>query len=210
MSGDFLKTIHELEQFAVATTRQEYFRKLRDAERSDVIDNFFSIMSAEDPTINKTTGKKHTVESLVQELQARVCLDTVLQKQSTNEFPPLSRKAKHLTQGDGVLTEQDLVKRLEEFSKKYFLERDHGMSSVETIIEEFKMQPDGVKVIEVFGREKIRDVLQKIIDSYPKDDMGAAMPASDAIVMPSADRDHGEANERSNVGMGGSPGVTTR
>jgi len=106
MSGDFLKTIHELEQFAVATTRQEYFRKLRDAERSDVIDNFFSIMSAEDPTINKTTGKKHTVESLVQELQARVCLDTVLQKQSTNEFPPLSRKAKHLTQGDGVLTEQ--------------------------------------------------------------------------------------------------------
>jgi len=72
------------------------------------------------------------------------------------------------------------------------------------------MQPDGVKVIEVFGREKIRDVLQKIIDSYPKDDMGAAMPASDAIVMPSADRDHGEANERANVGMGGSPGVTTR
>jgi hypothetical protein len=210
MSDDLLNAMKILEQFAAATTRQEYFQKLRDSEKSDVFDNFFSIMSADDPTINKTTGIKHTVESMVSELQGRVGLDAILRKRAEDTPPSLSRKAKYMTNDGHVPDESGLVKLLEDFSQKYFLQRDHGLSSVETMIEEFKSQPDGLKIIETFGREKIRDILRGVVAEYPKDDPSSMIPSSGVVTMPAADKNMSGQGERANTGMGGSPGVNSR
>jgi hypothetical protein len=210
MTTDFLKAIRELEQFAAATTRQEYFRKLRDADTSEVFDNFVSIVSAEDPTINRTTGIKHTVESMVSELQSRTGLEALLKKRSEDGAPTLSRKARYLSNDGAQITEEQLIAELEEFSKKYFLERDHGLSSVETVIEDFKSRPGGMRAIEAFGRERVRDILRDIVSKYPKDDPMASLPRGDAMTMPAADQADPSQGESANVGMGGSPGVTSR
>jgi hypothetical protein len=114
MSSDLLKALTELQQFAAAANRQEYYRKLRDPDKSEVIDYFYTMINVDDPTINKTTGVKHTVESMVQDLQARVGLDAVLGKKEDAQ-PPLSRRA------SVPATEDELFKALSEFSRKYFL-----------------------------------------------------------------------------------------
>lgn len=210
MTTNFLKAVQELEQFVKANTRQEYFRKLRESENSEVFDSFVAIVSSEDPTINKTTGIQHTVESMVLELQNRTGLDALLRKRSNNTPPTLSRRAKYMSNDGAQITEADLQAKLEEFSRKYFLERDHGLSSVETVIEDFKSQPGGMHAIELFGRERIRDILRGIIDKYPKDDPLASLPRGDALTMPAADQATIGQGESANVGMGGSPGVTSR
>jgi hypothetical protein len=210
MSSELLKAIKALEQFATATTRQEYFQKLREPDKSEVFDNFLSIMSSEDPTINKTTGVRHTVESMVSELSNRVGLDAVLQKNSADAVQELSRKAKYMVDDGKIPNDTEIRDILSEFSRKYFLERDHGLSSVETMIEEFKYQPHGMKIIETFGRDKIRDILRDIVNQYPKDDPMASLPSGGAIVMPAADQQSSSTSERANVGIGGSPGVSNR
>jgi len=207
MNDEFLLAIQQLQQFAGAATRQEHFKKLRDSEYSEVADGFFNLLAKEDPVINKTTGVQHTVESMVSELQSRVGLDRVLNKKSTKVLPILSRKAKYDVKVGEPLSEADVLGKLEEFSKKYFLERDHGLSSAETMIEDFKMQPDGMAIIENLGREKIRDMLKGIIAKFPKDAPAGAMHAIDAFTMPSADLPSGGQSEKTNIGMSGSPGV---
>lgn len=207
MSNDLLKAVRALEQLSVATTRHEYFQKLRDPNKSEVFDNFFAIVSADDPTISKTTGRKHTVESMVSELHDRVCLDAVLQKRSADEPLILSRRARYMADDGKVLDEEALKTELEEFSRKYFLERDHGLSSVETMIEDFKSQPGGMRAIESYGRERVRDMLKVIVEKYPKDDPMASIPSSGAVTMPAADQ---TTTEQANIGMSGSSGVAPR
>lgn len=209
MNDDFLAAMRQLEQFATAKTRQDHYRGLRETEKSDVMDNFFDIMAREDPTLDKVTGSSHTVESMVNDLRSRVGLDQLLSKRASDAQPVLSRKAKYMVDDGANLSEQDLIEKLESFSQRHFLERDHGMSSVETIIEDFKSQPGGMKAIEAFGRDKIREILRGIVARFPKDDTSAMVPNASAYTMPSADRNP-QLGERANIGMGGASGTASR
>lgn len=210
MSDDLLKAVQVLKQFTAAATRQEYFQKLRDTDKSEVFDNFLSIISAEDPTINKTTGRKHTVDSIVSELHARVGLDAVLRKHAVDEPLALSRKAKYMASDGKLPDEQTLKGELTEFSRKYFLERDHGLSAVETMIEEFKSQPNGMRIIEAFGRERVRDMLRDIVDQYPKDNIMPPTTGNGTVTMPAADQNTSGQPEQANIGMGGTSSSTSR
>jgi hypothetical protein len=54
------------------------------------------------------------------------------------------------------------------------------------------------------------DVLRHIVEQYPKDDPMTALPSGGAVTMPAADQQMTGQGERANIGMGGSPGVTSR
>jgi hypothetical protein len=210
MNDDLLKAVRMLEQFSIATTRQEHFQKLRDSNKSEVFDNFISLISSEDPTINKTTGKQHTVESMVAELQERVGLDSLLRKRSNDDSMQLSRRASILQDTESITSDEELEKVLSEFCKKYFLARDHGLSSAETMLEELKSAQNGMRLIETFGRQKIYDLLHKIADEYPKDNPMLTIPDGSAVTMPAADQMSLNKSEVANIGLGGPSSATTR
>ncbi len=199
---DFKKAIETLEQITRAYSDQNYVRNLRTEDRSEVMDSFYSIISKTDPTINVASGTQHTVESMVAELRSRVGLDSLLNKVAEKELQ-ISRRASPSRE----ISEDQLESVLKEFAIKNFLQRDHGLSSVETIIEDFKNAPGGMKAIETYSRDRVRDILKRIIDTFPKDEV--SQESTEAVTMSAADQ-VSLTTEQANIGMGGTPGLTNR
>ncbi len=199
--NDLNKIVEALDSIARNYREQAYVRDLRTDDKSYVMDTFFAMMAQGSPTINAATGQQHTVESMVAELRSRVGLDSILNKTSTDEAK-LSRKA-----NTGEITEDQLESTLKEFAIKNFLQRDHGLSSVENIIEDFKNAPGGMKAIETFSRDRVRQILKRIIDTFPKDEVRTER--TEAVTMSAADQ-VSLTTEQANIGMGGTPGLTNR
>ena len=210
--SDLIKSIEILDAFVRQADRLEEVQRRRNGRESEIMDSFFELfsgnMNIQDPTINKTTGTKHTVESMVEELKDRVGLEAV-KGQKKIASPILARRAKYDPFKHPDMTEEDLKRELQEFARKYFLERDHGFSVVETIIEDFKLQPGGQELVQKFGREKIRKILHDIVEQYPKSDPSATLPAYEGGATPASDGSS-VMQEKMNIGMGGSPGITVR
>ena len=99
---DNLKALFDLlERSKPAFARAEqrsYARDLRNETTANWLDNFINtqIVEASDPVINKQTGLKHTVESMVEDYRLRVGLNT-LNKEASFLRVALSKRSKYLT-----------------------------------------------------------------------------------------------------------------
>lgn len=200
--------VTKLEQFCKQASRQDYYRALRDPDRSDVMDTFFAMMSKDSPIVNAKTGQRHTVESMVGELRERVGLESYLNRiVAKNDRIELSRRAAQKINLDEITDEAKLKEFLGQFSLR-FLNRDSGLTPAENIIEALKGVPGGLDLITKFTREKIKEVVQMIVDAHPKSDPSSSLPSYDGGALPAADHSHTQ--ESVNIGMGGSPGITGR
>lgn len=145
-----------------ADRHQAKARQMRGEQHPEWVDNFFdSLMGSmsvegsievsvkEDPTINKQTGIRHTVESMVEELAARVKLDAI-QKSASFEVPLFVRAS------------NEVLGQIKDYVLRHHVKPNHGHVIVEALYDAVKEQFGLQAVDNAGGPEAVKDMLKTV------------------------------------------------
>lgn len=169
------------------------------------VEHFFTAcaIANNDPTINKETGMRHSVESMVAELRKRVQLDAIHKeagsplnealnkleaRQQLNavekkalfsalQRPPLSYKK-------AERDPQELLDQMADYALRHHIKPSHGHTPPEALYEDLKDRfgIDGVQA--VGGREKIIEMLRGLREEHQTPSMAEQMPVYDGSPIP--------------------------
>lgn len=170
-------------------------RRLRGDNNPEWADDFFVSLARhtgapEDPTINKTNGMRHTVESMVSELRNRVQLDAINKEGeqvpfdgalgkdallSAASMPPLSYKKAD--------DNQHLLESMKDYILRHHVMPSRGQTPPEALYEVLKDQFGIESVHRVGGREKLMDMLSKLRDDNRTPSAAEGLPTYDGSPM---------------------------
>lgn len=157
--------------------KRSYARSLRGESDPEWVHDFFKSFSAEDPTIDKESGRKHTVESMVEELKNRVKLDSISKIASICSREPslFFRRAEKTN---------DLLDEMKDYIERHYLKPGHGQSSRPALFEAIKEKFGLDRLDEGGGVEKIKSMIDEIRKEYIKPNPADCLPAYDGTPIP--------------------------
>lgn len=156
--------------------RQTIASQLRNDYVPEWIEEYLASYAAADPTLNKETGRKHTVESMVEELKERVRLDAI-EKKASIFFPPLRAKLAELA--EEKQTPEELLGEMADHILRHHIRPNHGQSSIPALYEALKDQFDIEGVEKAGGKDRIIDMLEKLRQENQKPNLADALPTYD-------------------------------
>lgn len=141
--------------------KQSYARQMRGEETADWLQDFFTSYASGDPTINKQTGRKHTVESMVEELKERVRLDSI--KKEAIYRPPLRLRLAEILQPMKEENNPDqLLADMADYVLRHHIRPNHGQSSIVALYEALKDHFDVEGIEAAGGKDRIIAMLDKL------------------------------------------------
>ena len=153
-----LQFFEKLNPTIIRYDQQRFAKELRNEVHANWLDSFMTTIqnSGDSNMINKETGLRHTVDSLVAELQVRVGLDSIRKKAQTIA---LSKHAKPDEDNDDI-SDEDLIKKIKADIELMGLRPTGGFISTESLLDSIK-ERFGEQVIERFGRDKLIELVTK-------------------------------------------------
>lgn len=142
-------------------------RRMRGDYMPEWADEFLQSFSADDPTINKETGIKHTVNSMVEDLKQRVQLDAI--KKSASFQPPLFVKA----------FEENWQEEVRDYVERHCLKPSHGQMLLPAIYEAVKDQFGVELVSDAGGAESLLEFLAKLKKEHETPNPADSLPRFD-------------------------------
>lgn len=179
--------------------QQMTVKALRNEVQADWLDSFMTTMNNNpSPLINKETGLKHTVDSLVAELQTRVGLDS-LQKNSQT----LTNKTSASLDGDEKQeTDEDLLEKIKQHVDISCLRPTGGFISAESILNNVK-DHFGDNIVEVFGRDELIEHFTKWRDDVRDTSDIESLPKYNGDPIPMSNEKNQQDNMFSNLAVPG-------
>lgn len=157
------RLVNQIKPFITRDEQLQSARRMRNEVQADWLSNFMDTMMAQeaspesnDPTINKQTGMRHTVESMVEELSSRVGLQT-LSKTASEE--PSDEELEQLAEYvSGRLARSGNYVGLEQL--------------LSGIMEERKLSGLAAKL----GRDGLKAYVEKLLEKVDRPDINKMLP----------------------------------
>lgn len=149
---------------------------LRNGVEPDWVEDFFinyanltSVDSsfASGHPINAATGQAHTVESMVEELKQRVCLDQI---SKTASVIPLYKKA--------MEPDQQILNDMSNYIQTYHLKPAHGYPGSEVLFDTIK-DKFGMETVMSIGRDRIMEMIDKTKETFKEPNIAEGLPKYD-------------------------------